>query len=235
MRSSAAGGGLCARREARKGSRCTRQGRGARGGASVSPPRIRLYTAAVKAAALVVVLVVLGAVAVVVAGVAIANRGSEESTAAVESAQADTEGCTYLAGWRRLADRIKAPVYCPGWIPTPLTAQIGGPWNNIASVDADRSYLMGFVWQETGFGGKASEVHVNFRGQPGNTADPGTCQDVSTVAGVTHRKNIPCFQEPALARCARRTGSSRRSTPSTTAPTHGTCCSPGAAEAGSTR
>ncbi len=160
------------------------------------PPRIRLYTAAVKAAALALVLVVLGALAVVVAGVAIANRGSDESTAAVESAQADTEGCAYLAGWRKLADRIDAPVYCPGWIPTPLTAQIGGPWNNIASVDADRSYLMGFVWQETGFGGKVSEVHVNFRGQPGNTRIP-TCQDVSTVAGVTHRKNIPCFQEPA--------------------------------------
>jgi hypothetical protein len=31
-------------------------------------------------------------------------------------------------------------------MPTPLTAQIGGPWNNIASVDSDRSYLMGFVW-----------------------------------------------------------------------------------------
>jgi hypothetical protein len=150
----------------------------------------------VKAAALALVLVVLGALAVVVAGVAIANRGSDESTAAVESAQADTEGCAYLAGWRRLADRIDAPVYCPGWIPTPLTAQIGGPWNNIASVDSDRSYLMGFVWQETGFGGKVSEVHVNFRGQPGNTRIP-TCQDVSTVAGVTHRKNIPCFQEPA--------------------------------------
>ncbi len=164
------------------------------GGNIVSPHA--LYTAAVKAAALVVILIVLGAVAVVVAGVAIANRGSDDKTAAVASAPADTEGCAYLAGWRKLADRIDAPVYCPGWIPTPLTAQIGGPWNNIRAVDPDRSYLMGFVWQETGFGGKVSEVHVNFRGQPGSLRIP-TCQDVSTVAGVTHRKNIPCFQDPA--------------------------------------
>ena len=148
-----------------------------------------------KAAALALVVVVLGALAVVVAGVAIANRGSHDTTAADASAPADTEGCAYLAGWRRLADRIDAPVYCPGWIPTPLTAQIGGQWNNIRSVDPDRSYLMGFVWQETAFGGKVSEVHVNFRGQPGNTRIP-TCQDVSTVAGVTRRKNIPCFQDP---------------------------------------
>ena len=96
------------------------------------PPRFRLYTAAVKAAALALVVVVLGALAVVVAGVAIANRGSHDTTAADASAPADTEGCAYLAGWRRLADRIDAPVYCPGWIPTPLTAQIGGQWNNSA-------------------------------------------------------------------------------------------------------
>ena len=172
---------------------CKREEGGLAGGNIVSSRA--LYTAAVKAAALVVTLVVLGAVAVVVAGVAIANRGSDDNTAAEAPAPADTVGCAYLAGWRKLADRIDAPVYCPGWIPTPLTAQIGGQWNNIRSVDPDRSYLMGFVWQETAFGGKVSEVHVNFRGQPGNTRIP-TCQDVSTVAGVTHRKSIPCFQDP---------------------------------------
>ncbi len=36
---------------------------------------------------------------------------------------------------------------------------------------------------------------MNLRGYPGTTRIP-TCQDVSTVAGVTHRKNIPCFQDP---------------------------------------
>jgi hypothetical protein len=148
----------------------------------------------VKSAALVVVLVVLGAVAVTVAGVAIANRGSDETTAVVTTEE--NAGCAYRHGWQKLADKVKAPVYCPGWVPTPLTAQIGGPWNNIESVDADGSYLMGFAWQETAFGGEVSEAHVNFRGQPGSTRIP-TCQDVTTVAGVTHRKSIPCFQDPA--------------------------------------
>ena len=141
-------------------------------------------------------LLALGALIVaVVAGVAIANRGASDD--AVDAAAATTRPtCTYRNGWQKLADKIDAPVFCPAWVPNPLTAQIGGPWNNINSVDPDRSYLMGFAWQETAFGGKVSEVHVNFRGQPGNTRIP-TCQDVSTVAGVTHRKNIPCFQDPA--------------------------------------
>jgi hypothetical protein len=143
----------------------------------------------------VLILVVLGAFAVVVAGVAIANRGDDGGTASAPPAESGAGGCTYVAGWRKLAHEVRAPVYCPGWMPTPLTAQIGGPWNNIASVDSDRSYLMGFVWQENALGGNVQEVHVNLRGQPGSTRIP-TCQDVTTVAGRTHRKNIPCFQDP---------------------------------------
>jgi hypothetical protein len=143
----------------------------------------------------VLILVVLGAFAVLVAGVAIANRGSSDGSSAAVGAETGAASCAYSAGWRRLADKVQAPVYCPGWMPTPLTAQIGGPWNNIASVDADRSYLMGFVWQENALGGNVQEVHVNLRGQPGNLRIP-TCQDVSTVSGATHRKNIPCFQDP---------------------------------------
>jgi hypothetical protein len=145
----------------------------------------------VKALALVLVC---GAVVVaVVAGVAIANRGDGDETTAA-AAPGPTKTCPYLAGWQKLADRIDAPVFCPAWIPNPLTSQIGGHWNNIDSVDPDRSYLIGFIWQEA-FGLNTQEVHVNFRGYPGSTKIP-TCQDVSTVAGVTHRKNIPCFQDP---------------------------------------
>jgi hypothetical protein len=143
-----------------------------------------------------VVLAVLGAVVVaVVAGVAIANRGTDDAATSAAASESEPASCPYPAGWRDLADRIEAPVYCPGWMPTPLTSQIGGPWNNIRSVDADRSYLMGFVWQENALGGNVQEVHVNLRGYPGSTRIP-TCQDVTTVAGTTHRKNIPCFQDP---------------------------------------
>ena len=58
----------------------------------------------------------------------------------------------WAGGWQKLANKIHAPVYCPGWLPDPLTGQIGGRWNNINSVSKDRSYLIGFVWQEIGRG-----------------------------------------------------------------------------------
>lgn len=95
----------------------------------------------------------------------------------------------WKAGWQRLADRIEAPVYCPGWIPDPLTGEIGGRWNNIDSVDPDRSYLIGFVWQEHG-----QEIHINLRGYPGVTDIP-TCRSIELVAGKKHETTIPCFAD----------------------------------------
>ena len=96
----------------------------------------------------------------------------------------------WRSGWQRLADRIDAPVYCPRWLPSPLTAEIGGPWTSINSVDADRSYLMSFIYKEG-----IEEIHVNLRGYPGRTATP-ACIDVQTGAGKTRRRRIPCFSDP---------------------------------------
>ena len=84
-------------------------------------------------------------------------------------------------GWQRLANRIQAPVYCPSWMPDPLTPEIGGRWNAMKSVLKDRSYLMGFLWYET----NVAEVHVNFRGYPGKTSIP-TCN------------GRPCFNDPGV-------------------------------------
>ena len=103
--------------------------------------------------------------------------------------------CAQLGGWQRLANRIDAPVYCPSWLPDPLVPQIGNRWNNIDSVDPDRSYLESWAWQEAA-GLNTQEIHVNLRGYPGQTAIPRTCQDVTTVNGKTYRKKIPCFQDP---------------------------------------
>ena len=78
-----------------------------------------------------------------------------------------------------------------------LTGQIGGQWNNINAVDPDRSYLEGFVWQETGPGG--GELHVNLRGYPGSTKVP-ACQDTILGGPKVRRVSIPCFgdaQPPA--------------------------------------
>jgi hypothetical protein len=84
-------------------------------------------------------------------------------------------------GWQRLADRIQVPVYCPSWMPEPLTGEIDGPWQAMKSVLADRSYLMGFLWYEA----NAAEVHVNFRGYPGRVSIPGC-------------NGRPCFNDPGV-------------------------------------
>jgi hypothetical protein len=92
-------------------------------------------------------------------------------------------------GWQKLANTIRADVYCPGWVPDPLTGQIGGRWNNINSVSKDRSYLIGFVWQEIG-----QEIHINLRGYPGVTRVP-TCRNIELVGGKKRVTKIPCFAD----------------------------------------
>ncbi len=115
---------------------------------------------------------------------------SDAKKAAAASAAAPKAQCHGRAGWQKLANRIDAPVYCPGWLPDPLVGVIGGKWNNINSVSADRSYLESFVWQETGGGAAGGELHVNLRAYPGVTKIP-TCR-----TGGVDSKNVPCFDEP---------------------------------------
>ena len=82
-----------------------------------------------------------------------------------------------MPGWQKLANRIRTPVYCPSWVPSPLDAKIGGQWSSGASVGKDRSYLAGFIWFE-----KGSEVHINLRGYPGRTAIP-KCRNDEQAGG----------------------------------------------------
>jgi hypothetical protein len=98
--------------------------------------------------------------------------------------------CDHRAQWQKIANQIHAPVYCPGWLPDPLTSQIGGPWNIIHSVSPDRSYLIGFAWQEMG-----QEIHINLRGYPGKTAIP-TCRETETVGKKVVTTHPPCFADP---------------------------------------
>jgi hypothetical protein len=133
--------------------------------------------------------------AVLAAALALVATGCGADRAGQPSAKAASKrSCSAraLAGWRRLANRIHAPVYCPSWMPDPFDAVIGGRWNTIDSVSKDGSYLIGFIWQEVGSG----ELHVNLRGYPGRTRIP-TCIDVNTVNGVTHRTKIACFADPS--------------------------------------
>jgi hypothetical protein len=97
---------------------------------------------------------------------------------------------SWRAGWQKLAKRIHAPVYCPGWLPSPLTGNLHGTWSTGADVGHDRSYLAGFIWVEHG-----DEVHVNLRGYPGRTSTPG-CVNEERAGTRTVRTEVPCFADP---------------------------------------
>jgi hypothetical protein len=125
---------------------------------------------------------------------ALAGCGASESAPRLskgEAAASAAKKCpaAWQKSWQTLANRIDAPVYCPSWVPDPLTGQIGGRWNNIDSVGRDRSYLIGFVWQELG-----QEIHINLRGYPGVTKVP-TCRSVELVDGKRHVTKVPCFDD----------------------------------------
>jgi hypothetical protein len=121
----------------------------------------------------------------------LAGCGGDTAKVASAAPPAPKPVCKDRAAWQRLADKIDAPVYCPGWLPDPLTGRLGAEDNNIHSVSADRSYLESWVWQETGGGAAGGELHVNLRAYPGRTRIP-TCR-----TGGTDSQNVPCFASPA--------------------------------------
>ena len=135
-------------------------------------------------------LLVLAGAVLLVAGCGGSDGGGAEAARAKE---AEKPQCPkeWREDWQRLANRIEAPVYCPSWMPDPLDGDMDSMWNNINSVGRDGSYLLGWTWFEVHSG----ELHVNLRGQPGNTEIP-TCQEVETEAGVTRRRKVPCFADP---------------------------------------
>jgi hypothetical protein len=137
-----------------------------------------------------------GVTALVLAALLLATGCSDAKVEPAARASAPATACkgAALRSWQRLADRIDAPVYCPGWLPDPLTPLIRGRWNNINSVDRDRSYLESFVWQETGPGAAGGELHVNLRAYPGRTAIPRCTQ------GGGDDRPIPCFSDARATR-----------------------------------
>lgn len=118
------------------------------------------------------------------------GSGVQKTSGAVAGAAPAKPSCPDHAGWQKLANRIHAPVYCPGWLPDPLVGVIGNQANNINSVSKDRSYLESWVWQETDGGAAGGELHVNLRAYPGVTKIP-----ICRTGGVDSR-NVPCFAAP---------------------------------------
>ena len=140
----------------------------------------------------VAALVVLGATVSAVPG---ATASAARAAQALPASSGKTAcPAPWRVTWQKLADRIKTPVYCPAWLPDPLTGDIDGRWNNINSVAKDGAYLIGFVWQETGPGAAGGELHVNLRGYPGRTAIP-MCEDTISDGGKVIRRPLPCFAD----------------------------------------
>jgi hypothetical protein len=56
---------------------------------------------------------------------ALALAGCGGGSYATQVAQKATRSCpkAWHASWQRLANKIDAPVYCPSWIPDPLTGR----------------------------------------------------------------------------------------------------------------
>jgi hypothetical protein len=100
----------------------------------------------------------------------------------------------WVAGYRALAKRVGAPVYCPTWLPQPLTGDIGSEYSPAPYVNPDGSYLVSFIWFEK-MPTAPYEVHVNLRGYPGRTLVP-ICSDTLTTAGKTVHPKVPCFADP---------------------------------------
>jgi hypothetical protein len=114
------------------------------------------------------------------------------------SAKADTKAASgascpkgWKAGWQKLADKVKVPVYCPTWMPAPLDGKIGGTWEDIYSIGKDKSFLVSFLYHES----QTGDVHVNFRAYPGQTKIP-RCREIEFVMGRSHTRHLPCFADP---------------------------------------
>jgi hypothetical protein len=121
---------------------------------------------------------------------------STSSKAADRKPAAPTCPAAWRVGWQQLANRVHAAVYCPSWVPSPLTGKIngvvdyGGGGGPAVSVSPDRSYLVSMAWQEPDTG----EVHVNFRGYPGRTKIP-TCIAEDYNNGKLTKTKVPCFAD----------------------------------------
>jgi hypothetical protein len=101
----------------------------------------------------------------------------------------------WAAGWQRLANRMGSPVFCPRWVPSPLSGKIEGAYAGQGStgvtVKKDGSYLVSLIWSDA-----SGEVHVNFAGYMHTTAVP-RCEEVTTTDGTTVRTKVPCFSDRA--------------------------------------
>ena len=141
-----------------------------------------------RTAALLILLLVLPALA------ACGSQSASSPSPAASEAPAPTCPVDWAAGWQRLSDRLGAPVYCPRWVPSPLTPKLGeayaGQGGTAVTVNKDGSYLVSLIWSDA-----SGEVHVNLGGYLHRTTIP-RCENVETTNGDTVRTKVPCFSDP---------------------------------------
>jgi hypothetical protein len=77
-------------------------------------------------------------------------------------------------------------IYCPTFLPTPITGEIGGQWNT--AQQPGRAWQLGYAWLE-----HDELVHVVFEGYPGR-AWPVDCEGVPCFAHIVGRQRIGPFQ-----------------------------------------
>ena len=85
----------------------------------------------------------------------------------VSSRPAATCPATLEPGWQQWTNRIGAVVYCPSYVPPPITAEIDGQWNTAKA--PGRRWQLGFAWLE-----HDQLEHLVFEGYP-DAAWPPTC------------------------------------------------------------
>ncbi|MDX6593535.1 MAG: hypothetical protein QOJ13_2731 [Gaiellales bacterium] len=89
----------------------------------------------------------------------------------------------WAADWQEWADTIGAVVYCPTFIPSPFTGEIGGQW--LTAKEPGRSWQLGYSWLEHG-----DLVHVVFEGYPASRPFPPTCAGVPCFDNSTGTEDI---------------------------------------------
>ena len=130
--------------------------------------------------------VLLGLLAAAFAASACSESRQAEAAASARRCPAEWRG-----DWRKLANRVHAPVYCPSWMPKPLDANMHGQWADGDIVGRDHRYVVSFLSHDA-----SGDVHVIFRGYPGRTRIP-TCADHQLVKGKLHKRKLPCFADPS--------------------------------------
>jgi hypothetical protein len=113
-----------------------------------------------------------------------ADNGSSAATGTRSEGRASKPACpdAWKADWQAWADRVGETVFCPSFVPSPITAQIGGQWNTAR--EPGKAWQLGYAWLE-----HDDLVHVVFEGYPERVWPP-RCEGVPCFDGKVGTENI---------------------------------------------